>query len=71
MMTKYEKARIIGTRALQLSKGAPPMVKTDGMIDVIKIAEKELREYKMPFIISRKMPDGSYINVRTCDLVID
>eukprot|EP00828_Plagiopyla_frontata_P044965 TRINITY_DN7536_c0_g1_i2.p3 TRINITY_DN7536_c0_g1~~TRINITY_DN7536_c0_g1_i2.p3 ORF type:complete len:134 (+),score=34.37 TRINITY_DN7536_c0_g1_i2:143-544(+) len=59
-MTKYEKARIIGTRALQISKNAPIMVqfgKDD--YDPIQIAEKELTEKKIPFIVRRYLPDGS------------
>jgi DNA-directed RNA polymerase subunit K len=35
--SKYEKARLMGARALQISHGAPIMVKTD-LVDPIKIA---------------------------------
>jgi len=70
-ITKYERARVLGTRALQLSNGAPPMVKVDGLTDVMKIAEKELREYKMPIIVRRKYPDGSYIDIRVTDMIVD
>ena len=60
-MTKYEKARIIGTRALQISKNAPVMVNVrNDECDPIAIAEKELIEGKIPFIIRRYLPDGSY-----------
>ena len=59
-LTKYEKARIIGARALQISKNAPILVNTDNETDPILIAEKELREHKIPFIIRRFLPDGSY-----------
>ena len=70
-MTKYEKARIIGTRALQISKNAPVLVdlgKDD--IDPILIAEKELAEKKIPFVIRRYLPDGSYEDWKTCELNI-
>lgn len=70
-LTKYERARVLGTRALQLSNGAPPMVRVDGLTDVMKIAEKELREYKMPIIIRRKMPDGSYVDIKVTDMIIE
>jgi len=69
-LTKYECARILGTRALQLSNGSSPMVKVDGMTDVMEIARKELREYKMPIIIRRKLPDGSYIDIKVSDMII-
>jgi len=70
-LTKYERARIIGTRALQLSNGAIPMVKVDGLTDVLDIAEKELREYKIPIIIRRKLPDGTNIDIKVTDMIIE
>ena len=69
-LTKYERARIIGTRALQLSNGAEPMVKIDGITDVMDIAKKELMLYKLPFIIRRKFPDGSYIDIKVSDMIV-
>ena len=68
-LTKYERARILGTRALQLSNGAKPMVRTDGLTDVMDIAKRELMEYKLPFIIRRKLPDGNYEDVKVSDIV--
>jgi DNA-directed RNA polymerase I, II, and III subunit RPABC2 len=52
-MTKYERARILGTRALQISMSAPIMVDLDGETDPLKIAAKELAEKKIPLIIRR------------------
>jgi DNA-directed RNA polymerase I, II, and III subunit RPABC2 len=71
ILTKYERARIVGVRAIQLSNGATPMINVDNMFDVSEIAEKELVEYKIPIIIRRKMPDGSYIDIRVCDMIIE
>lgn len=59
-MTKYEKARVLGTRALQISMNAPVMVDIGSETDPLKIAMKELRERKIPMIIRRYLPDGSY-----------
>jgi DNA-directed RNA polymerase I, II, and III subunit RPABC2 len=71
-LTKYEKARIIGARALQISKNAPVMVEIEaGEWDPIKIAEKELIERKIPFIIRRYLPDGSYEDWRVEELIFD
>jgi len=71
-LTKYEKARIIGTRALQISKNAPIMIDIDlNETDPIAIAEKELREKKIPFIIRRYLPDGWYEDWPIDDLIID
>ncbi len=71
ILTKYERARIIGVRAIQLSNGATPMINVDNINNVSEIAERELIEYKIPIIIRRKMPDGSYVDIRVCDMVIE
>lgn len=36
-MTKYEKARVLGTRALQISMNAPIMVEADGLMDPLEV----------------------------------
>jgi DNA-directed RNA polymerase I, II, and III subunit RPABC2 len=59
-MTKYERARILGTRALQISMNAPVLVDLEGETDPLQIAIKELREKKIPLIVRRYMPDGWY-----------
>ena len=70
-LTKYEKARVLGTRALQISMNAPVMVDIEGETDPLKIAMKELRERKIPIIIRRYLPDGSYEDWSIDDLIID
>ncbi|KAE9982223.1 hypothetical protein BLS_006382 [Venturia inaequalis] len=59
-MTKYERARVLGTRALQISMNAPVLVDLEGETDPLQIALKELREKKIPLVIRRYMPDGWY-----------
>ncbi|KAF2440695.1 RNA polymerase Rpb6 [Karstenula rhodostoma CBS 690.94] len=59
-MTKYEKARILGTRALQISGNAPVLIDVEGMTDPLEIAQKELREKKIPLVVRRYLPDGFY-----------
>mmetsp|Transcript_9646 Transcript_9646/g.12023 ORF Transcript_9646/g.12023 Transcript_9646/m.12023 type:complete len:129 (-) Transcript_9646:390-776(-) len=70
-MTKYERARVLGTRALQISMNAPVMVQLDGETDPLRIAQKELRERKIPIIIRRYLPDGSYEDWAMDELIID
>jgi len=70
-MTKYERARVLGTRALQISMNAPVMVDLAGETDPLKIAMKELRERKIPMIIRRYLPDNSYEDWALGDLIID
>jgi DNA-directed RNA polymerases I, II, and III subunit RPABC2 len=69
-LTKYEKARIIGKRAMQISKGSPPLVEIGDLDSPIDIARKELMERKIPFIIRRPLPDGSYEDWRVDELRI-
>ncbi|KAI8365639.1 RNA polymerase, subunit omega/K/RPB6 [Choanephora cucurbitarum] len=70
-LTKYERARILGTRALQISLNAPVMVDIDGESDALAIANKELREKKIPLIVRRFMPDGTYEDWKVKDLIVD
>ena len=53
--TKYEKARIIGARALQVAMGAPLLIKTKE-INPIKIAEEEFEKDVLPITVRRKNP---------------
>ncbi len=59
-MTKFERARILGTRALQISMNAPVLVELEGETDPLQIALKELRRRRIPITIRRFLPDGSY-----------
>jgi DNA-directed RNA polymerases I, II, and III subunit RPABC2 len=59
-MTKYERARVLGTRALQISMNAPVLVDLEGETDPLQIAIKELNQKKIPLIIRRYLPDGWY-----------
>ncbi|KAL6715702.1 subunit common to RNA polymerases I, II, and III [Lecanora helva] len=59
-MTKYERARVLGTRALQISMNAPVLVDLEGETDPLQIAIKELREKKIPLVVRRYLPDGWY-----------
>ncbi|KAF5762580.1 putative DNA-directed RNA polymerase [Helianthus annuus] len=70
-MTKYERARILGTRALQISMNAPVMVELEGETDPLEIAMKELREKKIPFTIRRYLPDGSYEDWGVDELIVE
>jgi len=64
-LTKYERARIIGARALQLSMGAMPLIDVESLIvkDPLLIAEEELKRGVLPITISRRLPSGKYVNI--------
>lgn len=69
-MTKYERARILGTRALQIAMCAPVMVELEGETDPLQIAMKELKQRKIPIIIRRYLPDHSYEDWGIDELII-
>uniref|UniRef100_A0A6B2EI20 DNA-directed RNA polymerases I, II, and III subunit RPABC2 n=1 Tax=Phlebotomus kandelakii TaxID=1109342 RepID=A0A6B2EI20_9DIPT len=69
-MTKYERARVLGTRALQIAMCAPIMVQWEGETDPLQIAMKELKQRKIPIIIRRYLPDHSYEDWSIDELVI-
>ncbi|KAI0077445.1 RNA polymerase Rpb6 [Panus rudis PR-1116 ss-1] len=70
-LTKYERARVLGTRALQISMNAPVLVPLDGETDALQIAIKELSQRKIPLIIRRYLPDGSFEDWSVSELITD
>eukprot|EP00933_Yihiella_yeosuensis_P052275 TRINITY_DN50304_c0_g1_i1.p1 TRINITY_DN50304_c0_g1~~TRINITY_DN50304_c0_g1_i1.p1 ORF type:complete len:119 (-),score=29.20 TRINITY_DN50304_c0_g1_i1:115-471(-) len=68
-LTKYERARILGARALQISMNAPVMVQLEGETDPLLIAEKELIKRVVPFVIRRFLPDNTYEDWKVSELL--
>lgn len=63
-LTRYERARIVGARALQLSMGAPMLLlMEEEIIDPILIARKELAARVLPLSVMRHLPNGYYQNI--------
>lgn len=63
-LTGYEKARIIGARALQISLGAPVLINVEGKnLSPIEIAKIELERGILPLTIRRIKPDGSWQDI--------
>lgn len=64
-LTKYERARIIGARALQISMGAPVLIDLSLVPekDPVKIAMKELELGVLPITVRRKLPSGHYQDI--------
>lgn len=68
-LTKYEKTRILGQRAKQLNQGAQPVIPIDKkIIDGYLIAQLELQQKALPFIIRRPLPGGKSEYWRLADL---
>ena len=58
-LTRYEKSRIIGARAIQIAMGAPIILNiTEGKLDSIKVAEEELSAGILPIMLRRRLPSG-------------
>ncbi len=67
-LTRFEKARIMGARALQLSLGAPPFIDIPvSAATSLDISMKELEERVIPITIRRVLPNGDYQNIPLFD----
>ncbi|HZD12325.1 MAG TPA: DNA-directed RNA polymerase subunit K [Candidatus Binatus sp.] len=63
-LTRFEKARVVGARALQISMGAPVLLELpEGTLSPIDIALVELKEGVLPISIRRALPDGTSQNI--------
>jgi DNA-directed RNA polymerase subunit K len=63
-LTRFEVARIVGARTLQISLGAPLLVKVPNeVLTPVEMAEMEFKEDKVPMTIKRRLPDGEVIIV--------
>jgi len=61
-LTRFEKARIIGARALQLAMGAPPLIASrDEIFDPIIIAIRELEKEVILLTVRRNMPEKKFL----------
>jgi DNA-directed RNA polymerase subunit K/omega len=58
VLTKYERVRALGARSKQLSMGAKPMIKNASGLSAREIANLELMNKIMPYIIERQLPNG-------------
>jgi DNA-directed RNA polymerases I, II, and III subunit RPABC2 len=62
-ITRFEKARIVGARALQISMGAPILVDAEENTNPIDIAVSELDAGILPITIRRTLPDGTFQDI--------
>jgi DNA-directed RNA polymerase I, II, and III subunit RPABC2 len=69
-LTRFERARIVGARALQISLGAPILVELpQKMSDPIDIALRELMEGALPMTLRRVLPDKTYQDIALSELL--
>ena len=63
-LTRFERARIVGARALQISMRAPVLIELPTTLkSPIDIAEAELQAGALPISIRRSLPDGTRMNI--------
>ena len=63
-LTRFEKARIVGARALQLSLGASIFIEIPkNATTSLEIAMEELKQRILPIVIKRTLPNGDYQNI--------
>lgn len=63
-LTRFEKARIMGARALQLSQGAPPFIPIPKTARTsLDISMEELEQRVIPITIRRVLPNGDHQNI--------
>ena len=63
-LTRFERARIMGARALQLSLGAPVFIEIPkNATTSLEIAMEELKQRVIPIVIKRTLPNGDYQNI--------
>ena len=71
LLTKYEKTKILGMRVKQLNSGTIPYVTiNEKIIDNYLIAQMELEQKKLPFIIQRPLPNNNFEYWKLQDLDI-
>jgi DNA-directed RNA polymerase subunit K/omega len=75
MLTRFEYARIVGARALQISMGAPVLAEAEETKvertsedvqeqgDPLLIAEQEIKNRLLPILVRRTLPDGRYQDI--------
>ena len=63
-LTRFEKARIVGARALQIAMGAPILISpSENLSNPIDIGLKELEVGILPITIRRTLPDGTFQDI--------
>jgi DNA-directed RNA polymerase I, II, and III subunit RPABC2 len=70
-LTSYERTKCISFRASQINNGAKPYILVaEGITDSYEIAKMELESKRLPFILKRPLPDGTFEVWRLADLMV-
>lgn len=74
LMTKFEVARLVGLRALQIANGSPLMIKLESVKpgwNYLDIAMEELKQRKLPLMLKRTFSNGNYELWSVEEMIID
>lgn len=63
-LTRFEMARILGARSLQIALGAPILVDTK-QGDPLEVSKEEFIAKKVPITVKRKLPSGEHVVIDT------
>ena len=69
IMSKYEKAHVIGVRMEQLARGAPSTINVGNMTNIRDIAHAELENRKIPFKIVRTLPNNEKVVMDISEMI--
>ena len=70
-LTLYERTKVLSLRASQLARGSPPFIDVpEYLTDVYEVAKAELEAKRLPYIMKRPLPDGTYEYWRIADMMI-
>ena len=70
-LTLYERTKVLSLRASQLAHGSPPFIDVpEYLTDVYEVAKAELEAKRLPYILKRPLPDGTFEYWRLADLMI-
>jgi len=69
LITKFEYSKIKSIRVTQLSNNSNPFIETN-LDNIEEIADEEIKQLKLPFIIKRNLPNGDYELWRLSELAI-
>jgi len=72
ILTKYERAKLVGARAKLIDEGSTLLIaKPEGITNPIKLAQLELRAKKSPFLVYRMHADGSIEEWRVSEMQVE
>lgn len=61
ILTRFEVARLVGARALQIALGAPVLIERKKGVDPIELGKSEFKQNIIPITVKRSLPSGEEV----------